>query len=118
MIKTNHIASELVTKGLISSYPIMQGILSHLEYEIITKHKRKHGGISYVDLKGDIKKHKDDITAINVFVDWWKKREKKPGITVEMIENRIHAELLNDFGKELENVKININIIDEKNDIE
>ena len=93
MIGTNHIATNIVTKGLIYSFPLTEGILTNLQYEIITVTGRKHGGISWVDLQRDIHKY-DDITAIKVYIDWFRKTDREKYVSVQLLQKKIYAELL------------------------
>jgi len=92
MIKTNHVAKNIITKGFINSFPLYDGILTNLEYEIITP-TRKHGGIGWTDLKKDIHKY-EDITAIKVYVNWYKQVDRDKHIDAEILKKKIYAELL------------------------
>jgi hypothetical protein len=109
MFKTNHVATNLITKGFINSFPLTNGILENLEYEIITISGKKHGGISYAKLNDDISYYGvDDISAIKVWVNWRKNIKENPNITVELLENRIYAELLDKHGEGINRIKIEV----------
>ena len=110
MFKTNHITENIITKGIINSFPLFDGILTQIEYEIITPTK-KHGGIGWVDLKKDIHKVEDPTTII-VNVNWYKTINRDKSITVEQVEKeireRIQVELINakkDINIEIEFIK-------------
>jgi hypothetical protein len=108
MIRTNHIAQMILTKGFIKSFPLMRGILENLEYEIITTKVR--GGSSYSRLTEDIKKSDiNDITAINVYINWFKKERSSnyDKITAELVKSKIYAELVNDIGEDIKKIEVN-----------
>jgi len=108
MIKTNHVATNIITKGFVNSFPLTNGLLTNLEYEIIT-HTKKHGGIGYTRLHADIKKAGiDDITAIKVYVNWTKNIVEYPYLSVELLENKITADLIQDYGESAKKIKIEV----------
>lgn len=109
MIQTNHLINEIMTGGLISSFPLMSGILSTFKYEIITKSGRHGGGYSYHELREELRKMPFyDVEAINVYVDWFKKPNRNKSIIAERIESKIYADMVNEFGVESHGIKINV----------
>jgi len=108
MIKSNHVAGNIITKGFVNSFPLTNGILTNLKYEIITTTK-KHGGIGYGKLLDDVRTiGVDDITAIKVYVNWMKNIQDYPTISVELIEKRIYAELIEEHGSSINKIKIEV----------
>jgi len=109
MFKTNHIAAEIITNGFISSYPLMGGILSSIKYEIITKSGKHGGGYSYNELREELRRIPHyDIDVINVYVEWFKKPNRDKTITAELLESKIFADIINEFGDDSKSIKINV----------
>ena len=107
----NHIALNMVTKGLLNISNITKGVI--LTYEIV--YKKKKGGSSvdptargYYNNKeeeeffNNIKKRKsDEIDVIKVKIDWNKTKKSDRKIEAVLLKKHIEAELLNKTGKNL-----------------
>jgi hypothetical protein len=104
----NHNPLNIITKGLINSFPLTNGLIT-FTYEIIHTTGRKHGSGNYINLYNDVEKIGiDNINSINVHVDWFKKVNRNKYISAEIIEKKISVELINKFGKD---VKINVEFL-------
>lgn len=111
MIVSNHIALNLVTKGLLNISNLTKGIISLIE--IVTPRRKASGGSgAYAydheygpNLFKKIKEEEDDISVINVHVDWEKAKNENIKIEVKLLKAYIEAEILKETGKNL-NVEI------------
>lgn len=101
---SNHITLQILTKGLISSFPIFNGII--IKYEVIYTGGIRRGN-SYTDLISDIKRLNNDISVINVYVNWFKNPIRKK-ITAKLIETQITADMINESNEINKNIKINV----------
>lgn len=113
---SNHIALNLVTKGLLNISNITKGMLL-LGYKITPRIIKKGGSPQYDD-RPIFKKYEEpedfikdvketeDIDYIEVTVDWNKKIDKKnKKIESELIKRQIEVILLRDTGK---NIRVEI----------
>lgn len=111
---SNHIATNLVTKGLLNISDITKGMISITGYQIVTK--RRGGGSSYDDVENypifkkindkkelfnEIKNQVDEIDYIKVEVDWFREHKYPTLIEVKLIKSFIEAEILNETGKNI-----------------
>lgn len=106
----NHIATNLVTKGLLNISNITKGMIL-VGYEIVFK---KRGGSS-ADVKktiplhyereslyNEIKRHdEEDIELIKVYVDWNKNGKGFRKIEAKLLRSQIEAEILNETRKKI-----------------
>jgi len=95
----NHIATNLISKGLLYSLPLTDGILLHnVQYEIITHNlsTRRTGSGDYNKFIKEVNQT-EDITAIKVYIDWWKKLDRNSRINVELLENDIKKKIYADI---------------------
>lgn len=108
--KKNHWAKNIITRGNMNISAITKGfILPTFKFEIRRKRGGSIEGDGYKELQEELKKlRKEDIDAINVFVNWNKNVEYNKKIYVELIENKIEAKLLISTN---EKYKINVEII-------
>jgi len=115
----NHIATNLVTKGLLNISNVTKGMVV-IGYEIIIS--VKHGGsgayagpvtLPYRKIEderefyNDIKKY-DDIDVIKVQVKWDKKFKGPKLIEAKLIKSHIEAEILKETGR---NIDITVELI-------
>lgn len=93
IVNTNHIAKNLITKGIITSFPMMKGIIFNYVIHVIPPKPttRKHGGTGYYeDLERDIQKiGVENIDYIQVFVDWNKYKNYDKKIFGNLIKKNI-----------------------------
>ena len=93
-IGTNHVALNMVTKGLANTQSLItKGVIIAGYYETYS-HGKKHGsGSQWSKLtKEHIVKH--DIDTIKVFVDWNKTVHKDRQLFAELVKDEISVELL------------------------
>jgi len=112
----NHIATNLVTKGLLNMSNITKGMII-IGYEIIFK-KGSGGSGDYAgtdptvpfrtirndkELFDQIKKHDniEDIDIIKVKINWKKKYKGDKSIDAKLIKSHIEAEILKETGKNI-----------------
>lgn len=120
----NHLAINLVTKGLLNISNMTKGMVV-IGYEIIKKRKSGGGSGAYAgitlpygkthyeptfkdpkDFYKDIKEIDDDVDLIEVYVKWDKQiNTKDKKIEVEMIQRKIEAIILQETNK---NIKVQI----------
>jgi hypothetical protein len=106
----NHIATNLVTKGLLNISDITKGFII-IGYEIVPPphFKGKRGGsspfISETDFYESIKKY-EDVDVIKVRIDWKKKYKGNKLIEAKLIKSHIETRILEETGK-----KINVELI-------
>ena len=104
----NHIALNMVTKGLLNISNITKGVI--LIYEIVSK--RKKGGSSAEPERGfynndeeffnEIRKlNADQVDVIKVKIDWKKTKKISRKIEAVLLKKHIEAEILNKTGKNL-----------------
>ena len=113
-MNSNHVALNLVTKGLLNISNITKGIVYQL---VLKKVKKRRGGSSpdvqkpplYYErepLFTEIKKHdEEDIELIKVYVDWDKRSKTFKKIEAKLIEKYVKAEILKETSK---NIRIEI----------
>lgn len=102
MNNKNHIATNIITRGNLNISSITKGfILPFFTYEIKVRKGGGSGiykGSGYYELERDlyeIRKKQEEIDAIVVYVDWYKKQSKiNKNIYADIIRNKIEAELL------------------------
>ena len=109
---SNHIALNLVTKGLLNISNVTKGMITFVT--IVTPRKKGKGGSggNYV-YKGEydtpfFKKIEEveDISIIQVHIDWDKMpKDVNKKVEVKLLKKYIKAEILKETGKNL-NVKI------------
>lgn len=106
----NHIATNLITKGLLNMSNITKGLIS-FTYEIVFK---KNGGsgvplhYNRESLYHEIKQHKeDDIELIKVYISSSSSSKNFKKIDVQFLKKSIEVELLQETNK-----KINVQIIE------
>ena len=108
---TNHIAKNIITKGYIFSDPLSKGII-RMASKIITS-TGKRGGVSYDKLQRDIREiGVEDILAIKVYVDWWKKAPRNKQVTADLLEKKIYAELLSQNETSAKNINIEVKLME------
>ena len=126
-MNSNHVALNIVTKGLLNISNITKGIVYQL---VLKSQKRRHGGSGkeYPDYNSDpefydknqqiplyyekeplyneINKYEEeDIELIKVYVDWDKRGKAFKKIEAKLIEKYVKAEILKETSK---NIKIEI----------
>jgi len=108
----NHMAINMVTKGLLNISNITKGVI--LVYEIVSK--RKKGGSSSEPEIGfynndeeffkEIRKRNiEEIDVIKVKIDWKKTKKISREIEAILLKKHIEAEILDKTGK---NIKVKI----------
>ena len=108
----NHFAINMITKGIANPKSLItKGIITPYSYEIIKDGKviRRGSGLPGRELRDYIEKHDPDL--IKVYVNWNKEKAKYKEITAELIKKEITVELLENLGKVIENININVEII-------
>lgn len=112
---TNHIATNIITNGYLNISALYKGfILPEFKYEIRKKGGGGiHAGEGISHLKQDLEeiyRKKEEIDAIVVYVDWDKNTNKyNKNIYVELIKNKVKAELI-PFDKD-EEIIVKVNLI-------
>jgi len=105
----NHIAVNLVTKGLLNISNITKGMLL-VNYVIIFKRRGGGGGYANPPLHYDndealFKKireqNEDEIDSIKVYVDWQRVGRGFRKVEANLIKHRIEAQILNETGKNI-----------------
>jgi len=113
-LQTNHMASNLLTRGNMNISAITKGfILPSFEFEIVTPTRRIRGGGSaaFYEEVEQLHKKKEEIDHINIFVNWNKSSYKMgKKVTVELIQKKLNVELLTRFDS---TYNINVKLIDE-----
>jgi len=106
---TNHIALNLVTKGLLNISDITKGMIIFIQIVTPTKKGSRGGSGDYAyELDSPLFKkieELDNINFIKVYVDWNKSINKNKKIEAKLIKKYIEAEILKETGKKLK-VKI------------
>jgi hypothetical protein len=105
----NHLAINLVTKGLLNMSNITKGMII-IGYEIVLTKKKGGGSSPYVSIPykredekeffNEIKK-RDDIDVIKVKIDWKKKYKGDKLIEGTLIKSHIETQILNETGKHI-----------------
>jgi hypothetical protein len=113
MIKTNHLAKDLVTKGFLDISILTKGFVLPFSYEIVTKKKRKRGGGSgvkvYDDLKRDLQEfQQEDVEYIKVYVDWYKQVKRNKKVYATLVERKVEAVLYEVYKENKIPIKIEI----------
>lgn len=98
----NSISTNIITRGNLNISAITKGfVLPFFSYEIKVRKGGGSGtykGTGYYELERDlyeVRKKKEEIDSIVVYVDWYKKSYKyDKNIYAEIITNKIEAELL------------------------
>jgi hypothetical protein len=115
-MQTNHLATNLVTKGLLNISNITKGMII-LQFEVVFK-KRHGGGMAgdgvsiqkpplYYDSKETLfrelpKLIEEDIDVIKVYVNWNKSSYKgSKKFEAKLMKTQIEAEILNETGKSI-----------------
>jgi hypothetical protein len=121
MDRTNHIATNIITRGNMNISALTKGfILPFFTYEIRTKAggSGAYKGASLYELERDlaeIRKKKEEVDAILVFVDWNKKVSRfGKEVYAELIMKKIEAELIKSTN---EKYKITVQLINPEDEL-
>lgn len=113
IIQSNHITHNILTRGNMNTSALTKGfIVPSFKYEIITPINRYGGGgaDAFYDEIEQLRKRKEDIEYINIYVNWDKTIYKYgKSVTVDLIQKKISAELVSKFDSKY---NINVNLIE------